>query len=192
MLRFSLNLKNAERLDSALAGVMGQIKDWRGAWPTVSDKLTEIEAQLFDFAGATGGHVKWADLKPTYARAKQRKWGQAPILQASGRLRDSLAGQSSERIDTHEPLLLRWGTEVPYAVFHQTGTRKMVARQILDFTSENRMAMQSTLDVESQKFARRLGFDLTPENIGPREATIGVATPGLGLSAITEPLSSGI
>ncbi len=192
MLNFSLNVVNADKLLFAITAWRDAIQDWRGAWPKVSDKLTGIEVQLFDSMGATGGHAKWADLKPAYARAKQRKWSQAPILQASGRLRDSLAGQSSERIDTHEALLLRWGTKVPYAVFHQTGTRKMVARQVFDFTTENRMAMQSTLHVESQKVARRLGFDLTPENIGPREATTGVETPGLGLRAITVPLSSGI
>lgn len=192
MIRFTLNVNNAEKLDSALTGLRDQIKDWRGAWPKVSEKLTEIEVQLFDFVGATGGHGKWADLKPAYARAKQTKRGLAPILQASGRLQDSLTGKSSDRIDAHEPLVLRWGTEVPYAVFHQAGTRKMVARQIFDFTRENRMAMQSTLHVESQRFVRRLGFDLTPENIGPREVTTGAATPGLGLSAITVPLSSGI
>jgi len=161
MIRFSLNTFGVEKLDFALAGLTAQIGDWREVWPKVSDKLAEIEHQLFESAGAAGEHGRWPDLKPSYARAKERKWGQAAPLQASGRLRTTLAGQSSEGINRHEPLLLRWGTEVPYAVFHQAGTRKMPARRLLDFTEEDRQEFGKTLQREAMNLSQRLGFALS-------------------------------
>jgi len=163
MLRFSFNVVNADKLEIAFRGLTDQIQDWREVWPRVSGKLTEIEEQLFNSAGATGEHGRWADLKPSYARAKERKWGQAPPLQASGHLRNALGGQSSEGIDMRQPLLLRWGTEVPYAVFHQTGTRKMPARPIFDLTVEDREVMRATIEREAARFSGRLGFAVASE-----------------------------
>jgi len=55
-------------------------------------------------------------------------------------------------------LHMRWGTSVPYAMWQQTGTRKMPARRLMDFTEEDRVVIQKQIQREAINFSRRLGF----------------------------------
>ncbi len=87
--------------------------------------------EQFDRSGAHEGLPAWAPLSARYARYKARRYPGAPILVRSGRLRDALAEITNDTIATIEPTRLVYGTSVPYAIYHQRGTRKMPARPIL-------------------------------------------------------------
>lgn len=80
---------------------------------------------------------KWEELRP----ATKAKKGHDIILWETGKLRDSLevpGADDSIREATHEGQynILVYGTSVPYAHFHMTGTERMVARPFLGVTEE--------------------------------------------------------
>lgn len=80
------------------------------------------------------GH--WPALQPAYAAWKARYFPTARILEREGTLRESLrwTGQGVGPGGVFEALQreVRFGTTVPYAVYHQRGTRSMPARPFLD------------------------------------------------------------
>lgn len=74
---------------------------------------------------------RWKPLDPGYRAWKARHYPGAGTLVRTGRLRDSLtvAGQG---VETAGPRSATIGTRVPYAKYHQRGTRSMPARPIVD------------------------------------------------------------
>ncbi len=205
MLRFTLEVVNAKKLDLAFTGLMAQIRDWRSVWPHVIDRLVKIEEKQFATTGALGEHGEWKPLavegapgpSGPYKTTYKKKSGK-PILQDSERLRDSLTGKTSDTVDELEPLKMRFGSRVPYAIYHQKGTYqdgkpKMFARRIFDFTEVDRLVTQKTIQRLALDFSRRLGFAVAPRagfrDVGAAEARrMGLAAalaggPGAELSA---------
>jgi len=158
MLRFTISVKNAKSIDLAFGGLVAKIRDWRGLWPAVINQLSKAEERAFSTQGALTEHGEWQKLSPDYEKAKRKKYGDQMIETASSRLRDSLTGMTGETIEVLEPLHMRWGTSVPYAMWQQTGTRKMPARRLMDFTEEDRVVIQKQIQREAINFSRRLGF----------------------------------
>ena len=66
---------------------------------------------------------KW----PKRKTAKGRKAGSWPILNKTGRLKGDWVNGSIQRIEAKR---IEIGVTVPYAGFHQRGTRRMVARKV--------------------------------------------------------------
>jgi phage gpG-like protein len=192
MLRFTFNVVNADELDVAIGGLAAQVKDWTNVWPKVAMQITKIEDQKFATEGALGAHGEWAALEPGYEKRKKKKWGGKPIEQASERLRRSLVEGSAETIEDFQPLRMRFGTSVPYALYQQTGFRTRLgtgktrgsglgirgsrgsrfpkpeprafvpARRLVDFTEEDKSMIRSTIQREALETARRLGFAAAP------------------------------
>ena len=89
----------------------------------------QTEAQQFNTQGGlTGG---WPPLKPRYQAWKDRNYPGLPMMVLTGRLRNSLISRSGETIFMADPQGLRIGTRVPYAMYHQFGTRTMQARPVV-------------------------------------------------------------
>ncbi len=204
MLRFTLNVVNAKKLDLAFTGLMAQTKDWRKLWPAVINQIVQIETNQFATVGALGEHGEWAALSADYAERKKKEWGEKPILQATERLRSSLVEKTGDTVEELEPLKMRFGTRVPYGIYHQTGTARrargsapsggggMPARRIFDFTEVDRLVTQKTIQRLALDFSRRLGFAVAPRagfrDVGAAEARrMGAAAlaggPGAELSA---------
>lgn len=184
----SFSVPNAQRITLAFAGMAKDLKDWRPVWRYLI--RTGIKPWLFgnhsfgkgdwtegqfESEGKIGAHGAWAPLTPAYAEAKYKKWGNQPILIASGRLYQSLFYAEGQL----QPLSMTFGTDVPYALFHQTGYRsrsgRMVpARRIFDPDARfNTMVRrQSTRAIVT--IARRYGFSIASslglENISAAEA----------------------
>lgn len=113
-----------------------------GAWKAVASEFRKIEREQFDSQGSKGESGKWAPLSPKYAEVKQKKYGSVPILQASGKLYRSLTVEGAEGAVHEETALeLTLGTRDPKAAYHQTGTRKMPAREPISMTREQRERM---------------------------------------------------
>ncbi len=183
MLRFTLKVINAEKLDLAFGGLVAQIKDWRKLWPQVINQIVKIEENQFATMGALGAYGKWDALTRDYAAAKAREYPGKPILQASEHLRDSLVDKTENTIEELEPLKMRFGTRLEYAHYHQTGTRRgMPARRIFDMTEEDRYVIRETIHREAIDFSRRLGFAIA-RRAGMRDATAAEAR-RLGVAAL--------
>lgn len=79
------------------------------------------------------GPGQYKDLKPSTKKQKRRKWGnEYPILFASGKLLGSVTIQSSNSVSeviNKNTLIL--GTSVPYAKYHQYGTKTLPVRPMV-------------------------------------------------------------
>jgi phage gpG-like protein len=82
------------------------------------------------------GSGQYAPLSKRYAKSKSRIKPNAPILVFSGRLGNSIVGQTSDSILKITPDSLTLGTRVPYARFLDEGTKKMPARKPLFLTEK--------------------------------------------------------
>lgn len=79
----------------------------------------------------------WAPLSPRYAAWKSRVYPGRPLMVVSGRLRNSLFGETNEWFQRISRYNLDMGTTVPYATYHQTGTRFMPARPVINVTRDD-------------------------------------------------------
>jgi len=86
--------------------------------------VDELIPLTFKFQGNRKGGEAWAPLSPRYAIQKRRRWGQKPILIASGRMYRGFSFNA-----TRKNMVIR--NETDYAKYHQFGTSKMPARKWL-------------------------------------------------------------
>ena len=113
--------------EQALKTAIGQVNDLRIPLTLIAKSWFSSNKAIF----ALKGPGQYADLSENYKKQKRQLVGFIyPILKAEGRLEDSLVKRSGkDAISTvlnQKTLVL--GTRVPYAGFHQFGTRKMPKR----------------------------------------------------------------
>lgn len=112
----------------------GRLVNSKPVFRTIGEHMMDIINEQFRSEGkrSTGG---WAPLKESTIEAK----GHAGILVDSGDLFRSLTRRGDRgNIFTVQPNLLRLGTTLDYAVFHQKGTNRMPQRKIIEFTEVDR------------------------------------------------------
>jgi phage gpG-like protein len=128
---------NSQAVSQALESFQEALADNAPALATVADDFREMVAQQFASEGRAEG-TPWAarggaGLAPPSRRAMQA----SPLLVHTGALRDSLttpgAAGSVEELDAGS---LTLGTRLPYAMFHQLGTRRMPARPLIVLSDE--------------------------------------------------------
>lgn len=119
----------ADEVGGALAMMDSIASDWRGAWPAVAARLRRQIREDFDSEGAGGRSGKWARLSKRYRRWKERHYPGRKILELTYRLRDSLTAASHpDAVEIRDAAFLFFGSSVPYAGYHQSGTEKMPRR----------------------------------------------------------------
>ncbi len=102
--------------------------------------LRAITERQFDTEGANSGG--WTPLAASTVAYKARHGLDPHILQATGRLKDALTRKfDPEHTETLSADSLRFGTTVPYGIFHQTGTSRMPKRPPLALTAADRVGM---------------------------------------------------
>lgn len=132
---FTVTVEGREELLSSLTQVQRGLVNLNdlGTWNMVIARFREVEKQHFA-AGGNGQSGGFAPLKPAYAKAKARKWGNVPILTASGRMVRSLTSDTGDSVIDKQPQELTIGTSLKYAGYHQAGTSRMAQRKPIDFT----------------------------------------------------------
>lgn len=132
---FSVTVEGREELLNSLTAVQRGLVNLNdlGTWNMVISRFREVEKQHFA-AGGNGQSGGFAPLKPAYAKAKARKWGNVPILTASGRMMRSLTSDTGDSVVDRQPQELTIGTSLEYAGYHQTGTSRMPSRKPIDLT----------------------------------------------------------
>ena len=173
MISFSFEVKNANKVKFAFGSLASAVQDWRKyIWPGVrKNAIRPWLKKQFDSEGAQGAHGKWAALSSSYARFKKVNYPTAKLLTASGLMKRTLLRESNEGETT--PRTMLYGTKIPYALYHQTGTkfkkgpkagqRKMVARRIFDPEPNDapgtmRRMIHVSVARGVSNYARRLGF----------------------------------
>jgi phage gpG-like protein len=156
--RLTFEILGDKVVDRDLIRIGARITDARPALEAVATLMMSETGEQFDSQGAraSGG---WAPLKPATILSKRARGLEDPerILYATGALLRALTQRDdpNQLLEVHEDELL-YGTTLPYAAFHQTGTRKMPQRRPVEFTEDTRR--------EIVKLVQR--FALTGEVIG--------------------------
>lgn len=109
----------------------------RGSGEAGVYSLRGIERRQFDSQGefASGG---WAPLAPATVRLKARKGLSRRVLRATGALEASLVGPGPGHVEIVQPHQLVFGTSDRKARFHQSGTRRMPRRRVLELREQDR------------------------------------------------------
>ena len=102
---------------------MEGIRNWSPGFEMVADDVLEpYVKQAFTSEGASEG-TPWQDLAPSTVA---RRGSAHPILRVSGLLMESFEKQGREHHEEIGPRKLVWGSDVPYALFHEFGTQGKV------------------------------------------------------------------
>ena len=144
MVGFSFTVEGEEQVGRMLSRTTDRLDDLRPFLGAAAGFMAvAMEKQFNSEGGRTGG---WAPLSDRYAADKAERWGARPILVASGAMRDSLTGSGSGSVRREiGGDSLEFGTSVPYASYHQTGTSRMPQRRILDLTEDDRRGLMKLL-----------------------------------------------
>lgn len=113
--------------------------------------------------GPVKGH--WQQLSEAYAAWKDGVAPGNPILQLKGDLYEGLTSSSSPLANRqYSAVQFNFGTQnVPYASFHQTGTRRMPARPPFDFNEGQLQQDAQRAGAEGVREAvREAGLELEP------------------------------
>ena len=134
MARFSteITIDGIPRVLSLFSRFGDAADNLEGAFEEIGDDFKRMESERFA-AGGPG----WAPLTPRYAAWKSAHYPGRPILTREGSLREGLSGGSRyiQRISRKEG---EYGTSVPWAIYHQRGTSRMVARKPIEVKSADR------------------------------------------------------
>lgn len=138
------------QMDRRLSRFQDVVSDYRPVLRDIGGLFRKIEEEQF----LSEGHGRWRPLAPATLR---RKKGPG-ILRESGRLFDSLTSPGGEHEEEISKTEGRWGTAVPYAIFHQTGTSKMPTRPPIDFREEDKREITRLVQRFIVEEARRQGL----------------------------------
>jgi phage gpG-like protein len=162
MINIRVSMAGQDVILRKIGALASAVKDLRPAWKNVFAFMDKYELNVFKSGGSFDGMAGWAPRKDGSFAWKRKggatggnTWGKKfsvskhgglfqsikradkghGILVDSGRLMNSLAvSSSSDAIREMDAKWMVYGTSVPYAGYHQTGTRKMVARPPLRLT----------------------------------------------------------
>lgn len=121
MIKINLEIKGDKATIAKLRKLGAEFNDWSGTLKRIGEYLLDFyQNSVFESEGNVYG-TRWALLRPNYDFWKRTQFGGRGILQRTGTLRAGFY-MKPERNQVE----IR--NEVPYAQFHQTGTRRMPAR----------------------------------------------------------------
>ncbi|MCK5387231.1 MAG: hypothetical protein KAJ39_08590 [Gammaproteobacteria bacterium] len=134
----SYEIENDKEFAAQIKVAQSKVDDLSLAWRLIAKDFRTSNKAQFSLKG-TG---KYPPLSPRYELHKARTYGDKPILVRSGRLRDSVAGntKTSDSIERITKTSLTFGTEVPYGIFHQSDDKRRLIplRKFLFIGSEGK------------------------------------------------------
>lgn len=122
-----LELTGIPQWQALTAEMVARAQDLRPVFEVMHDAWVTEEVAQFATEGGYFGDG-WAPLNPAYAERKRKKYGALPILIRTGRLLKSFIGEGGEHIKHIAATEAEFGSAVPYAQYHQTGTDRMPRR----------------------------------------------------------------
>jgi phage gpG-like protein len=127
MIQFTYAL-NSKPVENALATFEESLADQSPALGAIADDFRVMIAQQFATEGRAEG-TPWAELTASTLR---RRRASASILYETGALLRSLTEPGAAgHVEELEGYSLTLGSQLPYAGYHQSGTRRMPARPII-------------------------------------------------------------
>lgn len=139
-MRLELEVLGEQLVNRQLVRFGEHAGDARPALRSIASFMRLTELQRFDRQGPG-----WARLKPATVERKVRAGLDPRILRATEEMRQSLVGRGTGHVEEVTAASLRFGTTVPYAKFHQTGTSRMPQRRVVDFTEAQKREITKRL-----------------------------------------------
>lgn len=154
-MRLTIDTAGEGIVERTLRNVEGRLQDYDGAWPQMTTLLRDAMEEQFKSEGKSGS-AGWAPLAPSTIAAKRASGTNMAILHDTLRLQESLTvKRAREGVDRVLGNVFEFGTSVPYAVFHQTGTATMPRRRPVQLSNTQRARVALSL----QRYI--MGSDLT-------------------------------
>lgn len=144
-IRIKLSVDNKAEFDRTFIRFDERISDLRPIWPDVRDEFWQIEAEQFASEGGAGASGQWKPLTKKYLEQKIKRYGAKPILQASGRLKASLTGNTADTVYRPGEKDVAIGTRVPYAKFHYKGAGKLPERKPISLSETQKRRLSKTI-----------------------------------------------
>lgn len=135
----SVRVTGVERSAERLRSIGARGANPSPLWPVLAQRFTAMEREQF----ATQGHGAWPPLAASTIASKPPGM---PIMRRTDRLYESLTGSDGPAINEQDARFARFGTDVPYARYHQQqggrGGRRgnLPQRKVIDMTSTERAA----------------------------------------------------
>lgn len=138
----NVTVTGQDKVEKGIAALLDAVTDLSPFWKDVfAPKYFGIVQDLFSTSGTPrgpGGKFSggpWERLSPAYAKWKFAHYPNRPTLSLTGTLRKSLVwngtGLGPGGFFEATPTFVRFGTEIPYGKYHQTGTSKMPKREFM-------------------------------------------------------------
>ncbi len=137
MFTFTVSVSGEEQLARGFSRFGEAVSDYSPVWRELADDFLKVERDQFVSEGRSGSGG-WVPLSPGYAAWKAKHTPGRPLLVQSGKLRQSLTEHGGEHIEEIRKDSLRLGTGVPYAIYHQAGTRHMPARKLVELSEADK------------------------------------------------------
>lgn len=131
MIQITFDMGGTDIVKQQFATYGADVSDLTPAWTQIAD---DVQADFALNMATEGGLFAggWAPLKPNTIADRVRKgYGAGPILWRTGELAHSLSGDSGYAVKEVRPDGVTVGTSLPYAGYHQTGTKKMPMRRVV-------------------------------------------------------------
>ena len=159
MLRVSLQVDGIAQFDRAFSRFSEGLKDLRPLWEPLAQEFYRIEDEQFASEGAHSGNP-WKPLSPKYQQWKEKHIPGPMILELTNKLKLSLTYKgNSAHVRQEDLLTLTLGSSLPYAKYHQTGTRRMPARKPIDLSEDHKAKLGKIIHRGLVKIARKVGFE---------------------------------
>lgn len=162
--KISFAVEGGTELLRTLAVKASAIKDLTPAWDQIEKKVQAFQKRVFLNKGSDSGLSPWARLKDSTVRGKVRdgfgQWANHPLIRTQALFKSWTTPGGPASVRYKEPLFFAMGIDegqLPYAKFHQYGTRHMPAREHLRFPDQLRRDIVRIIQrhlVETKQFVR--------------------------------------
>lgn len=113
MITITITTQGFPEANANLVKLEGQLSSLKPLWEKLGEEFYGQEKALFEAQ-------PWKPLSPAYAKRKRAKFGDKPILVATGLLLGSLTKKGAEgNVHRVSDLDAEFGSAVPYGIFHQ-------------------------------------------------------------------------
>ncbi len=139
------------------------VKDLSEAFTEIAQDFHQtVEKKQFESEGSYGSGG-WKPLSDNpagkgYATWKARNFPGRSLLVQTGLLKGSLMGENPYGIEDIQPLQLKVGTKLEYALYHQKGTSKMPARPVIDLTEADKTRFTKIIHKHLVEQAKEAGL----------------------------------
>lgn len=155
MIRFHAEVLGVTQLDRSLTRLSARSSNLTVPFEKTGEDVRDQLKERFDAEG-----YGWQKLSTRSAAQKAKQYPGKTILRRTDRMYASLVRKNAPgNVSRVRPMEAEFGTTVPYARHHQTGTATMSAREIFRLREQEKRQITKTLHTYLMMQAQEIGFE---------------------------------